>query len=147
MILDRIDNAIRYAGVHGGVARGLEWLATHEVKHLPEGKHPIDGDSLYLMVVKGQGKGQSGTKLETHRRYIDIQYTVADSDTIGWRNAPACAGGAGYDATRDIEFYSDTPASWITVPAGHFAVFFPEDAHAPMGTTGQVNKVVVKVAV
>ena len=94
MILDRIDNAIRYAGVHGGVARGLEWLATHEVKHLPEGKHPIDGDSLYLMVVKGQGKGQSGTKLETHRRYIDIQYPVADSDTIGGRNAPACAGGA-----------------------------------------------------
>lgn len=147
MILDQIENAKRYAGVHAGVARGLEWLATHEVKHLPEGKHPIDGDSLYLMVVRGPGKGQSGTKLETHRRYIDIQYTVVDSDTIGWRHAPTCTGGAGYDAGRDIEFYSDEPATWTVVRAGHFAVFFPEDGHAPMGTAGKVHKVVVKIAV
>jgi len=147
MILDRLENAKRYAGVHAGVAEGLLWLASHDVTSLPAGKHPIDGDRLFLTVVRAPGKGEAGAKLETHRRYIDIQYTVVDADLIGWRHAPTCKAAQGYDAPRDIEFYDDEPTTWIAVPAGHFAVFFPEDAHAPMGTQGQVHKVVVKVAV
>lgn len=147
MILDRLENAKRYAGVHAGVARGLEWLATHDVTQLAAGKHPIDGDRLYLSVVRDAGKGQSGTRLESHRRYIDIQYTVVESDLIGWRHVPTCTASKGYDASRDLEFHDDAPVAWTTIPAGHFAVYFPEDAHAPMGADGQVHKVVVKVAV
>jgi beta-galactosidase beta subunit len=30
---------------------------------------------------------------------------------------------------------------------GSFAIFFPEDAHAPLSSTGRVHKIVVKVAV
>lgn len=148
MILDRLENARRYAGVHAGVARGLEWLAAHDVSALPAGKHPIDGDRLYLVVVRDAGRGKAGARLETHRRYIDIQCTVTGSDAIGWRPAAACGTVAErYDASRDLEFYADAPVCWVTVPAGHFAVFFPEDAHAPMGTDGAVHKAVVKVAV
>jgi beta-galactosidase beta subunit len=33
------------------------------------------------------------------------------------------------------------------VPAGSFAIFFPDDAHAPLATTGEAHKLVVKVAV
>jgi beta-galactosidase beta subunit len=33
------------------------------------------------------------------------------------------------------------------VPAGHFAIFFPEDAHAPLAGEGHLVKAVVKVAV
>jgi len=36
---------------------------------------------------------------------------------------------------------------WCPVPAGSFAVFFPEDAHAPMVSDGEVHKVILKVAV
>lgn len=148
MILDSLGNARRYAGVHPGLAKGLEWLAAHDVSALPAGKHPIDGDRLYLVVVRDAGKGRAGTRLETHRRYVDIQCTMTGADTIGWRHVKECGSVTErYDAERDIEFYGDEPASWVTVPAGHFAVFFPEDAHAPMGTDGAVHKAVVKVQV
>lgn len=147
MILDRLENAKRYAGVHAGVARGLEWLATHDVTQLPAGKHPVDGDRIYLNVVRDAGKGQAKARLEVHRRYIDIQFTVADHDVIGWRPLADCRQGAGFEDKRDIEFFDDVPVTWSTVPAGHFAVFFPEDAHAPMGTDCRVHKVVVKIAV
>jgi beta-galactosidase beta subunit len=46
-----------------------------------------------------------------------------------------------------IEFYSSSPSVWLPVPAGSFAAFFPDDIHAPLGTDGQVHKVVVKIAV
>lgn len=147
MILDRLENAKRYAGVHAGVARGLDWLATHDVTQLPAGKHPVDGERIYLNVVRGPGKGQDKAALETHRQYIDIQYSVTGSDLIGWRAAPSCTASKGYDATRDLEFYDDAPVAWTMIPTGCFAVYFPEDAHAPMGIDGQVHKVVVKVAV
>jgi len=147
VILDRLENAKRYAGVHAGVAKGLEWLATHEVMQLPAGKHPVDGDRMYLNVVRAPGKGQSKAALETHHRYIDIQYSVVGTDLIGWRPAPTCTMNKGYDSNRDLEFHDDAPVAWTAIPAGYFAIYFPEDAHAPMGTDGQVHKVVVKVAV
>jgi beta-galactosidase beta subunit len=33
------------------------------------------------------------------------------------------------------------------VPTGHFAIFFPEDAHAPMAGEGPMYKLVAKVEV
>jgi biofilm protein TabA len=35
----------------------------------------------------------------------------------------------------------------VATPPGTFAIFFPEDAHAPMAGEGLIHKVVVKVAV
>ena len=52
-----------------------------------------------------------------------------------------------YDAEKDIEFFEDVPDSYVTVLPGEFAVFFPEDAHAPLIGTGEVHKVVIKVPV
>jgi biofilm protein TabA len=73
---------------------------------------------------------------------------VAGSDLIGYKTKPSCKADAkGYNSESDIEFYTNSPAVWLPVPAGSFAVFFPEDVHAPLGTDGQVHKVAVKVAV
>jgi biofilm protein TabA len=73
---------------------------------------------------------------------------VTGSDLIGYENKPSCqADEKGYDSESDIEFYVNSPAVWLSVPAGSLAVFFPEDVHAPLGTDGVVHKVVIKVAV
>jgi beta-galactosidase beta subunit len=46
-----------------------------------------------------------------------------------------------------VGFFYDRPTTWLTLSAGQFAVFFPEDAHAPLAGQGGVHKAVVKVAV
>jgi hypothetical protein len=46
-----------------------------------------------------------------------------------------------------VEFYTDRPTLWIPVSSGRFAIFYPEDAHAPLGTDAFVHKIVIKVAV
>jgi YhcH/YjgK/YiaL family protein len=51
-----------------------------------------------------------------------------------------------YDPQKDIAFFADRPDTWIHVPAGRFAIFFPEDAHAPLGGLGLLKKAVVKIA-
>jgi YhcH/YjgK/YiaL family protein len=86
--------------------------------------------------------------LEAHRKYIDIQYVTLGHELIGWERIEECAGkGLGYDADNDIEFYGNPPSLWFPVPAGVFAVFFPEDAHAPLAGETPVRKIVVKAPV
>lgn len=107
----------------------------------------VDGDRLYVLLMTTKGKGRSGARLETHRRYIDIQYVVSGTDTMGWCSADAAGSGDGYDPAKDIEFYAAPPALWVPVPTGHFAIFLPSDAHAPLAGEGTVRKLVVKVRV
>ena len=52
-----------------------------------------------------------------------------------------------FDAAKDITFFHDRPECWLSVPAGRFAIFFPEDAHAPLAGRGTLKKAIVKIAV
>ena len=53
-----------------------------------------------------------------------------------------------YDEGKDVEFYGDKATAKFCVPAGHFAVFFPEDAHQPGIAPGKVyRKIIVKAKV
>jgi biofilm protein TabA len=147
MILDRLENADRYTVLHPVFARALAFLRQTDLPALAAGRHEIDGERLFAMVVKGQGKGRDKAPIEIHRKYIDIQYTLAGGEVIGWKDAGACRQAKAFDEAKDVGFFDDAPEAWIDVPPGALAVFFPHDAHAPMAGAGEVVKVVVKVRV
>jgi len=147
MILDILENSSRYASLHPAFAAAFKWLREQSCATLPIGRTDIDGDRLYASVQREAGRGQGVAKFETHRRYIDIQYLAEGSDVMGWAHAGNGLKNLGYDSSRDLEFYADRPTLWIPVPTGHFAIFFPDDAHAPMAGMEFMVKVVVKVAV
>lgn len=148
MILDRITNAARYARLHPGFGEAFAYLLRADLAAQPLGKHAIDGERLLAILARDAGRGQAGSPLESHRRYIDIQYVIEGTDIIGWRPLADCHGvSQPYSADRDIGFFSDTPDTWLTLPAGTFAIFFPEDAHAPLAGEGETHKAVMKVAV
>ena len=146
MILDHIQNSGRHLGMHPGFKEAFEFISGLKMQKLKEGRLEISGDRLYAIVINADAKGKSGTKLETHGKYIDIQYQAAGMDCIGWAPVNKLCGKV-YDPAKDVAFYDSAPESWINIPAGCFAVFFPEDAHAPMGGEGRQLKIVVKVKV
>lgn len=145
MVLDQLANASRYASVHPQFARAFEFLAT--LGPLAPGRHDIDGDRLYLLVQDENGRGHKGARLEAHRQYIDIQLTLEGIEEIGWSPLAACRPATEFDKDKDIGFFDDRPHVWLTLPPAHFAIFFPTDAHAPLGGMGRLRKAVVKVAV
>lgn len=161
MILDRLSGWRRYALLHDGFTAAFQALAEPRTADLPAGRHMIDGDRLYLVIGREQGRGREGAKLESHRRYIDIQLTLAGQEEIGWlpladclapvKRASSLAPSDGnddepYDANRDIAFYSAPPETWLAMPPGTFAIFYPDDAHAPLAGRGHLVKAVAKVA-
>jgi biofilm protein TabA len=148
MILSSLADADRYAGLHAGFARAVEFLRSGAAETLPLGKHVIDGERLFVLVGEDAGRGHAGAPLEAHRRYIDIQYVAKGVDTMGWRPVAECTWPrAEFDAAKDIVFYDDAPATWFAVPEGSLVVFYPSDAHAPLAGEGTPRKAVVKVAV
>ena len=147
MILDRLSNADRYVTLHPLFEQAFRALRVADLRSAPDGKQAVDGDNLFLMIARSAGKGRAGAKLEAHRRYIDIQYCLEGTDRIGWKPTDGCKEETPYDADSDLAFYRDVPESWFEVPAGFFAIFFPDDAHAPLAGDGPVHKVIVKVTV
>lgn len=148
MIIDHLQRAQRYLSTHPGIRAGVEFLRRPDLKQLAAGRHELDGHRLFAIVALDQGRGREKSLLEFHRKYIDIQYLAVGVDIIGWRPTELCDRIATpYDEEKDIGFFYDRPETWAEVPDGYFAILFPEDAHAPLATTGNVHKVVVKVAV
>ncbi len=148
MILDTLERADRYVSLHPEFPRAFEFLTRPDLTRLAPGRHPVDGDRLYVSIDRKIGKGRDGSRLEAHRRYIDIQLTLDGAEEIGWLPLGACRQPAGaFDEPRDIVFYDDRPETWLVVPPGRFAIFFPADAHAPLAGTGGIHKAIVKIAV
>jgi YhcH/YjgK/YiaL family protein len=150
MILDRLENAARYYPLHAGFALACDYLRRTDFTKMAPGKHNVDGERLYVMLNKGPGRGRDGARLEAHRSYIDIQFTITGPDEIGWSPLAACRQiETPFDPGKDFGLFSDRPEAWVAVPPGSFAIFFPDDAHAPMGagTDCELLKAVMKVAV
>jgi biofilm protein TabA len=145
MILAHLEQADRYLILHGGFPAAIGFLREQPLAELPEGRIEIAA-AMYATVFRGPLRQRSEARLEAHRHYIDIQYVIAGVEEMGWSPRANCRRPQGlYDKARDIEFFDDAPDSYVTVRVGEFAIFFPEDTHAPLVGEGEVRKVVVKV--
>lgn len=148
IIMDKLQNAERYYGMHPAFEQAFAFLRRNDLAELPAGRQQIDGDRLFYIMSKGPGRSRAEAKLEAHRKFIDIQYVIAGTDEMGFKPAADCKMiDTSYDAEKDIGFFKDQPDSWTKVPAGSFVIFFPDDAHAPLVSSGEIHKVVLKIAV
>ena len=148
MILDVLENSHRYPALHKGFAKAFDFLLRPDLKELPAGKYEIDGERIYAMVSRQNGRRKEDALLETHERYIDIQLILGGTDEMGWKPKSLCKKPAGkYDQKNDEQIFMDEPDAWISTQSGAFVIFFPEDAHMPLISSGQIHKVVVKIAV
>ena len=145
MIIDRLEFADRYVSMHPQFGAAFRFLRQLNAQELPAGRVEIDGDGLFAINEQTLGRGAGATRIEHHRRYIDIQYVVSGEETIGWRDTATCSEPDGnFDSSRDVGFFLDPPLFSAKIPAGCFAIFLPEDGHAPLQGTEAVHKVVIK---
>ena len=148
MVIDTFASALRYTALHPAFTRAFRFLAETDLDALPTGRNEIDGDRMFVIIDRKEGRGRDGARLEAHGRYIDIQYTIHGSEEIGWTPLEACTAPDGpFDETKDIIFFGDAPSCWLSVPRGSFAIFFPEDAHAPLAGRGELTKAIIKIEV
>lgn len=147
MILDHLSRAEKYFDVHSSFKHAFDYLKSTDIRSLPEGRHDIEGDDLYMIIATDE-HGNERRKLETHKRYIDIQLAVTGSFPLEWHDIDSCKNiAADYDHEKDVAFYNDPPLFTVQIASDMFVVLFPEDAHAPQPPMTTTKKAILKVAV
>lgn len=148
MILDCLDNAEAYVDLNPYFMRAFKFLRRPGLADLPEGRHEVDGDKVYAVVAKGKGRKPEEALLETHDHYIDIQFVLSGTDTVGWKARKDLGPEVeASDPRKDVAFYEDAPTAWSIIGPGQFGIYFPEDGHMPMTGECEMHKVIMKVAV
>jgi YhcH/YjgK/YiaL family protein len=148
MILDTLGETKLYEALHPRFKQAFDYLKQHDLTQAPVGKIVLDGDNLFISVAEMEGKEAQTARTETHQHYIDIQMPLSGSETIGWVAADDCKRVAQpYDVAKDIAFFEDRPTTYVILQPSQFAIFFPQDGHAPGIATGSLKKIIVKVRI
>ncbi|ARN56717.1 YhcH/YjgK/YiaL family protein [Sedimentisphaera salicampi] len=146
MIINTLEQADSYYSVNPFFEQAFAFLKQPGLAELSTGKYQIDGNRLFCNIAKESGRTREEARLEAHQKYIDIQYVISGTEEMGWKQISDCSVvRQPYDPAKDVAFFKDEPEIWETVRPGSFAIFFPEDAHAPLVSNGEIHKAVVKV--
>ncbi len=146
MIIDSLENIASYQTLNQRLVRALNYLRETDFSGRSVGEYPLEERDIFAIVSDYSLKTRAQGKLEAHRQYVDIQYLVRGTEMIGYAPLAGQEILVDYEHEKDCVFYRGD-SSLITLVAGMFAVFFPQDLHMPgIGDPAQqVRKVVVKV--
>lgn len=152
MILDKVENAARYKGVHTGIRAAVEAAKKLSAAQYTPGRVEIDGDNLYLNCAEYDTHDREGALTEAHRAYLDVMVIVEGVETVYVKRTEALRNVTKpYDASIDALLAdTDVDVSAIRLEKGDFLVLFPEDAHAPgchADTPCHVKKAIGKIKI
>jgi len=150
MIIDRMENA--EACMASTALREAFSFLRGLGADTPEGEQEIRGRRIFARVMRYQSIPRRQGKLESHRKYADIQVLLSGEEFVEWvplEGLPEAA----HDSEADVSFHPvpENPHGSFKLTPGLFALFLPGDAHMPMlqagAASGPVTKVVIKVDV
>lgn len=147
MIIDTLDNLQKYVVLNPRIQKVVDFIAKNDLAAIPSGKKQIDGDDVFGNFQTLQGKTKEDAKLETHNVMLDIQVPFTEPETMGYTPRIELPK-TDYNAESDISFYEGAAEQYVTVYPGEFAIFLPQDGHAPCIAPGkELSKVIFKVRI
>lgn len=148
MIVGTIENSARVERMHPLFKKVFAFLKGRSLEALPLGRTDIDGERVFVKVEEVRGRSMEEAVYERHERYADIQLPLTGRESYGWKpQGRLNEEKVPYDEAGDIVFYRDKVERVFSLEPGEFAVFFPEDGHAPCIDCGTLRKAVVKVLI
>lgn len=153
MIIESLQNASKYMGVHPLFEQAFAYINNTDLNQLEPGKYEVaEGLLAIISVAPGKTAEASLAKFECHNKNIDIQLCIKGHERIGWKPRQKCVTPNGeYSDEKDVQFFHDAPDMYFDLTDGQFAIFFPEDVHAPMiainESTAPIRKLVMKVRI
>ena len=148
MVLDKISNKNLYSAIHKDFKQVFEFINSNDLSTIELGKHVIDGDNVFVVVMEYETQDISECKSETHKKYIDIQYMIDGEEQIGVKTLHNETPTTPYNEEGDFMFYTIENLPKIQLKQKHFAIFFPDDIHQTMikiESPKKIRKAVFKI--
>lgn len=148
MIIDSVKNTKLYLGPGKRIEEAFIWFSK-KGKEAEIGEHRIHGNKIFAIVSAYKTKSKNQAQWEAHKKYIDIHFVVNGTEKIGYANIYKLKIISPYNKTKDCTFLAGK-GNFFTLNKNNFGIFYPDDAHMPgisLGNIKKVKKVVIKVKV
>ncbi len=147
MIYDKIENLKIYQNTHEHFIDVLRFMNSEPVSTLPDGKYDINDQGSFAIIETYETKDVADCFIECHRKYIDVQVVIEGIENVGVCHRSACDEDE-YNEEKDFQKLTGD-AEMLTLGAGSFMVFYPDDGHMPKvryrDNSDTVKKIVFKV--
>ena len=154
MIIDTLDNLGFYFGMSKELDYAISVLKHYNLTWLETGVYPDFpgwGSNSVLRIFEPEiVEDPESIPWEYHENFIDVQCVLkCGEELIGYAPRKKLSGWV-YDAEKDVAYTRDKGNYLpIKLEEGVFAIFFPQDAHRKIQSSGSegYHKVVFKVPV
>jgi YhcH/YjgK/YiaL family protein len=136
-----------YEGLDAKIAFALAYLQNKPIAEMEPGTYEIQGKELILLIQHFQSRLLSDGFWEAHRNYTDIQYVIEGTEKMGYAHVGNLSLIEDHLDEKDYKVLEGN-GDFLTVNAGSFVIFYPEDAHMPCLAVEQpspVKKAVFKI--
>lgn len=150
MIFDKVENMGLYFSKLPGFEKIEEAYEDFCKNPIENGRIDIDSDNLWCNVATYTVDPDNPLKYEAHKEYADVQLMHSGAEKFGWANINECDITEDFKDGCDIAFMTSENGQFFELKKGYFAVFFPEDAHAPCrksSASDTAHKLVYKVKI
>lgn len=144
----KIADCDRYAALNPHFAKAFAFLKRGDLASLKPGRYEIDGDNCWAIVQEAKLTPLAGGKVESHRKYVDIQTPITGLETFGLLTLDKKHLALPFDVEKDCMLF-DAETKPVTLKPGEFAIFFPPaGGHAPChfdDCARTIRKLIIKV--
>lgn len=147
MILDTLKNNNKYDS-NPRIKQGFDFIEQNDLENKEPGVYELE-NGLKAIISEYHTKPQDECVIESHQKYIDIQYVIKGEEQMGYTPLINQLPTTPYSSTKDVTFYKEE-VSLFKISEGMVAIFFPEDIHMPGSNyknSSAVKKLVIKVPV
>lgn len=152
MIFGKLDDfeAMGLESLGGAVWRSIEWI-----RKLPanasEGRYRLGQSRIHALVMRCATVDPARAQFESHRRFVDLHYTMDGGEVIEWAPRDSLEDSGPYHSRRDVQIHQPgSVRGRVVMTAGYFALITPIEAHRPKVRAagfGHVAKLVLKIPV
>ncbi len=146
MIIDVLTHLKDYAGMLPSLEPVISFLDGHDLQALEEGRYELGAENHFVNVRTVRPKNMEDVVLESHKKMIDIQIPVSGDEVMGYSPLTDVQP-APYNEAKDVSHHEGRAESFFAVKKGMFALFLPQDAHAPGVTPVALKKAIFKIPV
>lgn len=147
LVSERNDETV----IQNRVNDAVKFLKQLNVSEADEGKRVDVNENFHYSIQSYDTKPEEQCKLESHRKYIDIQIMVSGKESMDLVDISRLSIKEQYDDSMDVMFWNiPNRMSKTTLVAGDCIVLYPETAHRGaqnLDGTERVLKIVGKVKV
>ncbi|MEL5892638.1 YhcH/YjgK/YiaL family protein [Bacteroides sp. GD17] len=125
----------------------FRFLADHDLEELAVGNHVIIEGKCWATVSEYIPKEVEKGNIESHRRFVDLQYTFRGNEKMGLARDVEVR--QEYNPQKDVAFYTSSRIRYYSADVDSFFLFFPSDIHQPSvrgkGEPVESRKIVIKI--